>query len=258
MDFEEEGLSSEEDKIDLKGILENLAFKPLSSNQQTETEESERADSPGKMLVSDTEEDADGQEDKKSLSELSSSLSTSSADTVLLSQNSNSHSDSQPSLEVEEPSCEETPPVQEDTQIKDQVQSGPSSFDQIPRDQNSNAKKNSGAFYWPNEFLKSGTKPKKLDIEDISFPATSSLSQRDKEGEPGPGSSKEGKRRRSSSPKEENSTTSFFSSITTTSTTTSGSSRSKRAKGKKEQSQGTCPICERSMKLRVLVTHAGK
>ena len=255
MDFEEEVLSSEEDKIDLKGILENLSFKPLSSSQQTE--ERERADSPGKMLVSDTEEDADGQEDKKSLSELSSSLSASSADTVLLSQNqnSNSHSDSQPSLEVEEPSCQETPPVQEDTQIKDKVQSGPSSSDQIPRDQNSNAKENSGAFYWPNEFLKSGTKPKKLDIEDISFPATSSLSQRDEEGEPGASSSKEGKRRRSSSPKEENSTTSSSSSITATS---SGSSRSKRAKGKKEQPQGTCPICERSMKMRVLVRHAGK
>ena len=140
----------------------------------------------------------------------------------------------------EEPKCEETPPVEmEDTQILDQ--SGPTSPAEIQRDQNSNAKVNTGAIYWLNEFTKSSTKPKKLDTEDISFPSTSSSSQKGED----PSSSKAEKRSRSSSAE--------GSSLTSLVT-----SRPKRAKEKKEQSRGICPICERSMKMTVLIGHAGE
>ena len=142
--------------------------------------------------------------------------------------------------EGEEPKCEETPPVEmEDTQILDQ--SGPTSPAEIQRDQNSNAKVNTGAIYWLNEFTKSSTKPKKLDTEDISFPSTSSSSQKGED----PSSSKAEKRSRSSSAE--------GSSLTSLVT-----SRPKRAKEKKEQSRGICPICERSMKMTVLIGHAAE
>merc|ERR1712183_946997 len=74
-----------------------------------------------------------------------------------------------------------------DTQILDQ--SDPvipdSQSQSLARDQNSNSSKeknlnkelkNSRATYWMNNFLKSLTKPKELDIEDPAFPFTSSSS----------------------------------------------------------------------------------
>lgn len=221
--------SSEEDNtdVDVEEFLKNLSFQPTFSNAKTD----KRPESHGGMplMVFDSEEEEDGkEEERKSVSDLVQSLNTSSADTVLLSQNS-----SQSELEVDEKA------MPEDTQIMDQ--SGNPSPDQ--RDQNCNAKENSGASYWLNELLNS--KSKKLDIEDISFPSTSSPSQRD-EPAPEPSSTKAGKRKRSRSAEE----------IPGSSTPSSVPSRSKRTK--KEQPQGTCPLCDRSMKLTVLERHAGE
>ena len=174
---------SDEDQTDLKvkEFLAGCSFSPTFSK----TDKDKRPESPGEMIVSgnDEPEDEDGESDK-SMSELSQGLNTSSADTVLVSQNS------QPPLEVEE--MEEEDMVEGgDTQIIDQ--SDPPSSDcqsdkSLARDQNSNDAekkksipeefKNSGAYYWMNEMLKSLRNPKKLDIEDPSFPFTSSSSKK--------------------------------------------------------------------------------
>ena len=83
---EEAPSASKEDDIDLKQFLFNTSFQGLSS---TDTEQ--RPESADDMVVSDIEES----ESDQSFSVLSPSLNTSSADTVLVSQNS------QPPLEVE-------------------------------------------------------------------------------------------------------------------------------------------------------------
>ena len=271
-------------------------------------------------LIEDAEtgsEEINSNEDEEveSLSQLSLSLSlnSSSADTVLLSQNSHNsqyqYSQYSQSLKVEDVEAEE--PRYEDTQTQILDQSCPSS----PRQSQTKAKeksphtevKNSGEIYWLNEILKSRTKPKKLDIENISFQLTPSSSYRlsmsftqnpeetlkdflggkadwiVKEGIRHPAklnrricwtgcesasSSKAGKRKRPSSAKK----------TPRASTSTPASNRSKRrkskyelkgcadpatpktsrVKGKKEQPQGTCPICNKSMKLAVLARHAGE
>ena len=163
-------------------MLSSLSFTPTFPKTK------ERPKSPVAMIVSDTEEPQDGDEDgedDKSLSELSlsQSLNTSSADTVSVSQNSQP-----PALEEED-----NTDLLEATQIVDQ--SDPPSPDpqSLARDQNSNKSKekslnslislhreiqNPGANYWMNEMIKSRTKPKELDIEDPNFPFNPSSSQK--------------------------------------------------------------------------------
>ena len=180
---------SDSDDLQVKEFVASCAFTPFAPGSNSKTDKDPRPESPGEMIVSGSEEPADGDgETDKSMSELSQGLNTSSADTVLVSQNSQP-----PPEEVEEmEEMEEEDLVGGgDTQIIDQ--SDPPSSDcwsdkSLARDQNSNDAekkksitkefKNSGANYWLNEMLKSGSKPKKLDIEDPSFPFTSSSSQR--------------------------------------------------------------------------------
>lgn len=231
-----------------------------------------------------------GDEEDKSLSELQVSLNTSSADTVLLSQNSQE--------EVE----------MEDTQIIDQ--SAPPSPGQIPtkaEEKSANKKfKSSGGIYWLNEFLKSRTKPKKLNIEDDFFPSTSPSPQRlnmnqsqnpeeslkdffggiSEEGlrhpakltrgikwikltrknktlfggedSSEPASSSNAGKRRGSSPVEETPGSSTSPPLASRKKSKATTPNSSRVKGKKEQPQGICPMCERTMKMTVLERHAGE
>ena len=193
--FSDSDSANDEDQTDLsqvkvKEFLASCAFTPLPPSPITptfsKTDKDKRPESPGEMIVSGSEEpaDEDGEADM-SMSEQSQSqsLNTSSADTVLVSQNS------QPSLVLEVEEMEEEEMGGGDTQIIDQSdQSDCRSDKSLARDQNSNDAekkksitkefKNSGANYWLNEMLKSRSKPKKLDIEDPSFPFTSSFSQR--------------------------------------------------------------------------------
>ena len=272
----------------------------------------------------------DGEDEEvESLSQLSLSLSlnSSSADTVLLSQNSHNsqyqYSQYSQSLKVEDVEAEE--PRYEDTQTQILDQSYPSS----PRQSQTKAKeksphtevKNSGEIYWLNEILKSRSKPKKLDIEDISFqltPASShrlsmSLTQNPEEtlkdflggkadwivkegirhpaklnrricwtGCESASSSKAGKRKRSSSAKKtprastsnpvssrskrrkskyelkENDSVKNSKRSSPEGFSDPATPKTSRVKGKKEQPQGTCPICNKSMKLAVLARHAGE